>query len=98
MSIKYHNDRIITNDIYLTAYLLSEGYSPVKVQRNERRRISFHFSGKNVVSLRDSYQRGRVYLDIRSFRGHLLSVRKLIDAKQRSASCPNPLNLTTPAT
>jgi hypothetical protein len=97
MPIKYHTDTIITNDIYLAAYLLSEGYSPLKVVKNDRRRISFHFRGKDVVSLRHAYHAGRIFIDIRSFRGCLLKVRQLIDAKQRSETCPNSkMNIAMP--
>jgi hypothetical protein len=88
MSIKYHKDTLITNDIYLAAYLLSEGYNLTKVLRNDRRRISFLFAGKEIEELRQAYRSGHVYLDIRSFREKLITIRRMMDKKQRSEVCP----------
>jgi len=93
MSIKYHKNTLITNDIYLAAYLLSEGYHLSKVLRNERRRISFLFVGKEIEELRQAYRSGHVYLDIHSFREKLITIRRMMDTKQRSEVCPKS-NLT----
>jgi len=93
MSIKYKKGTLITNDIYLAAYLLSEGYTLTKVLRNERRRISFLFIGEDVEGHRRAYRSGHVYLDMRSFREKLITIRRMMDAKQRSAIWPKS-NLT----
>ncbi len=91
MSIKYQNSSIITNDLYLAAYLLSEGCELSHLERNARRRVSFVFSGNRVRELRNNYQSGIVRLNVRSFRENLKTVRKKMDIEQRSASYgPNP--------
>jgi hypothetical protein len=93
MSIKYHKTSIITNDLYLAAYLLSEGCELSHLERNARRRVSFVFSGDRVKELRDNYQSGIVRLNIRSYRDNLKTVRRKMDAEHRSVSCPKS-NLT----
>lgn len=80
--------RILTNDIYLAAYLLCEGCDPADVMTNARRRISFVFVGSNVHELRQAYRNGTVALNIRTFRDSLARVRKLMTTKQRSEPCP----------
>jgi len=89
MCIKYHNaDQIstITNDLYLASYLHSEGCILLRVQKNDRRRVSFILCGGNVLQLREQYRSGRVTIDLRSFRDSLIHIRRLMDAEQRSAS------------
>jgi len=83
--------RIITNDLYLAAYLLCEGCELACVERNERRRVSFVFSGERVRSLREAYAAGPVRLNVRSFRDNLTQVRRLMDGdpEQRSGVCPS---------
>jgi hypothetical protein len=82
--------RILTNDIYLAAYLVCQGHSPAGVLQNERRRISFLFVGSKVDELRQVYRNGVVLLNMRSFRDSLFRVRKLMNRKQRSQPCPKP--------
>ena len=72
---------IITNDLYLAAFLLSTGCSLSKVERNERKRLSFVFSGERVRELREAYKQGPVRLDMRTFRDSLLHIRHLMDAE-----------------
>ena len=82
--------RIITNDLYLAAYLLCEGCELAAVERNERRRVSFVFAGARARALREAYAAGPVAVDVRSLRGHLIQVRRLMDgAQQRSEPCPS---------
>jgi hypothetical protein len=70
--------RTVTNDIFLAAYLLSEGGRLVRVLRNERRRASFVFEGDGVAELKQAYVSGPVFCDIRSFRHFLNQVRDLL--------------------
>jgi hypothetical protein len=72
---------IITNDLYLAAFLHSTGCSLSKVERNDRRRVSFVFYGERVRELRQAYREGPVKLDMRSFRDSLLHIRHLMDAE-----------------
>ena len=102
MSSKYLSQRLITNDVWLAAYLLCAGCELYKLVRNDRRRISFVFTGPDVRRLREEYDSGVVRLNVRSFRDNLVSVRRRMDHKhppssqseglrrdkQRSAPCP----------
>ena len=87
-------ERIVTNDYYLTAYLLSEGCILDHVEKNVRRRISFIVTGCNVRWLRERYRSGKVPCDIRSFRVHLQNVRRQMDKTQRSEPCPQSPKLS----
>ena len=91
MSKKYlpaGSDTIITNDLYLAAFLHCVGCTLDHVEKNERRRVSFVFVGERVRELREAYRTGPVKLDMRSFRESLLHIRRLIDGgnEQRSVS------------
>lgn len=79
---------IVTNDLYLAAFLHSTGCDLSKVEKNERRRLSFVFCGDRVHKLREAYREGPVKLDMRSFRDSLLHIRHLMDARlgKRSVS------------
>jgi hypothetical protein len=79
---------IITNDLYLAAFLHCVGCALDRVERNERRRVSFVFVGERVRELREAYRTGPVRLDMRSFRESLFHIRRLIDGgtEQRSVS------------
>jgi hypothetical protein len=79
---------IITNDLYLAAFLHCVGCTLDHVQKNERRRVSFVFIGERVRELREAYRTGPVRLDMRSFRESLLHIRRLMDGanEQRSVS------------
>jgi hypothetical protein len=81
---------IITNDLYLAAFLHSAGCGLDHVERNERRRVSFVFVGERVRELREAYRTGPVHLDMRCFRESLILIRRLMDGgnEQRSAQCP----------
>jgi hypothetical protein len=84
---------IITNDLYLAAFLHCVGCTLDHVERNERRRVSFVFVGEQVRQLREAYRTGPVKLDMRSFRESLSLIRRLVDGEpeQRSVShVPSP--------
>lgn len=100
MSKKYlpeSSASIITNDLYLAAFLHCAGCNLDHLQKNERRRMSFVFIGERVQELREAYRTGPVRLDLRSFRESLSHIRRLMDGgepayakatadKQRSAA------------
>jgi hypothetical protein len=81
---------IITNDLYLAAFLHCVGCTLDHVEQNERRRKSCVFIGERVHELREAYRNGPVKLDMRSFRESLLYIRRLMDTgespEQRSVS------------
>ncbi|MDD5343090.1 MAG: DUF5659 domain-containing protein [Smithella sp.] len=94
MSKKYlpssHPATIITNDLYLAAFLHCVGCPLDHVEQNERRRKSFVFIGERVRELREAYQTGPVKLDMRSFRESLLYIRRLMDGgNPEQRSVPN---------
>jgi hypothetical protein len=94
MPTKYHTEtpsglRLITNDLYLAAFLHCVGCELDHVERNERRRISFVFSGERAREQREAYRAGPVRLDMRCFRDSLIHLRRLMDAQHRSDVCPN---------
>lgn len=82
MSQKYHSvdhSCIITNDLFLAAFLLSVGCTLDRIEKNERRRVSFVFVGDRVRELREAYRQGPVRLDMRTFRENLNRVRDLLN-------------------
>jgi len=79
-----HHSRLITNDLYLAAFLLCQGCDWCGLVRNDRRRLSFVFSGDNVHHLREEYESGIVRLNVRAYRDTLLTVRRKMDEEQRS--------------
>lgn len=84
MSLKYLPDApasIITNDLYLAAFLHCVGCELSGVQRNDRRRVSFVFVGDRVRELREAYRTGPVHLDMRTFRDSLSHIRRLMDGE-----------------
>ena len=91
MSEKYPLPRIITNDLYLAAFLLCQGCEWCELLHHGRRRVSFVFAGNRVHALRDEYESGIVRLNVRSFRDNLVTVRRKMDTEQRSAECPRPV-------
>lgn len=91
MSQKYHLPRLITNDLYLAAFLLCRGAELCALVHNGRRRLSFVFSGERVHDLRTEYESGTVRLNVRSYKDNLLMVRKRMDQEQRSVAYgPDP--------
>jgi hypothetical protein len=91
MSSKYHPSTpatLVTNDLYLAAFLHCVGCILDHVERNERRRVSFVFIGERVQQLREAYRTGPVKLDMRSFKESLVHLRRQMDGEieQRSAS------------
>lgn len=72
---------IITNDLYLAAFLHCVGCTLDHVERNERRRVSFVFVGERVRELREAYRTGPVRLDMRLFRESLSYIRRLMDGE-----------------
>ena len=80
MPSKYHPESsIITNDLYLAAFLHCVGCELDRVERNDRRRVSFVFVGQRVRELREAYRTGPVKLDMRAFRESLIHIRRLMD-------------------
>ena len=86
MSEKYQLPRIITNDLYLAAFLLCNHCRSFELLHNSRRRVSFVFYGEQVRQLREEYESGVVRLNVRSFRDNLKTVRRKMDAEQRSVT------------
>jgi hypothetical protein len=74
---------IITNDLYLAAFLHSVGCTLDHVQKNERRRISFVFIGERVRELREAYRTGPVRLDMRTFKDSLTLIRRLTSGEEK---------------
>jgi len=85
---KYHStptqSHLVTNDLYLAAFLMSQGCEMCGMIRSKRRRLSFVFDGPKVRILRTEYESGTVCLNVRSFKDNLLNVRRKMDAEQRS--------------
>ena len=95
MSQKYvsaSDSTLITNDLYLAAFLQCVGCRLDRLSHNGRRRVSFVFVGELVRELREAYRSGPVRLDMRAFRDSLTRIRRLMDGvnDQRSAPCPQP--------
>lgn len=86
MSEKYLLPRLITNDLYLAAFLLCQGCEWCGLVHNDRRRMSFVFSGEHVHHLRHEYESGIVRLNVRAYRDTLQTVRRKMDAEQRSVA------------
>ena len=76
--------QVLTSDVYLVAYLLTQQCNLLKVMKNERRRMAFLVEGERVAELRQAYRQGPVYLNVKFFRVQLLTIRRLMDGKQRS--------------
>ena len=74
---------IITNDLYLAAFLHSVGCTLDHLQRNDRRRISFVFIGERVRELREAYRNGPVRLDMRVFKDSLTLIRRLTSGDEK---------------
>jgi hypothetical protein len=80
---------IVTNDLYLAAFLHCVDCSLDHVERNGRRRVSFVFVGERVRELREAYRTGPVKLDMRSFRESLIHIRRLMDGGPEQRSVPH---------
>jgi hypothetical protein len=79
---------IITNDIFLASFLHCVGCMLERVERNDRRRVSFVFMGERVRELRESYRTGKVSLDIRLFRDSMNLIRdRVSEALASRADC-----------
>ena len=87
MSQRYHtasqsstlSNRIVTNDLFLASFLHCLGCTLSSVVRNERKRVSFVFTGERVRELREAYRTGRVSLDIIAFRESMHLMRSHMD-------------------
>jgi hypothetical protein len=87
MSKKYHTSTvpgnhyeeppatIITNDLFLASFLHCVGCTLARVEKNDRRRVSFVFVGERVRELREAYRTGKVSLDIKLFRESMNLIR-----------------------
>lgn len=74
MSKKYLSETspsIITNDLFLAAFLYTVGCTLDRIEKNERRRVSFVFVGERCGELREAYRTGPVHVDMPSFRDNL---------------------------
>jgi len=81
MSKKYlpeESSAIITNDLFLAAFLATVGCTLDRIEKNERRRVSFVFTGDRVRELREAYRTGPVQLDVPLFRENLNRLRDLL--------------------
>jgi hypothetical protein len=67
--------QVITNDLFMAAFLVSVGCTLDRIEKNERRRVSFVFTGERVMELREAYRTGPVHLDMRLFRENLNRLR-----------------------
>jgi hypothetical protein len=67
--------QVITNDLFMAAFLVSVGCTLNRIEKNERRRVSFVFVGERVMELREAYRTGPVHLDMRLFRENLNRLR-----------------------
>ena len=86
---------VLTNDVYLAAYLLTQDCRLAKVVHNDRQRVSFLVEGVHASILRKHYRRGPVTVNVRFLRKNILTLRRLMDGKQRSTSCPeSPMKLS----
>jgi hypothetical protein len=79
MSKKYLPDSstatIITNDLFLAAFLCTVGCTLDRIEKNARRRVSFVFVGERCRELREAYRTGPVHVDMRDFRENLNRLR-----------------------
>jgi len=75
---------IITNDLFLASFLYTVGCTLARMERNERRRVSFVFTGERVRELREAYRTGPVRLDLCAFRENLNRLRDLLSEKVAS--------------
>lgn len=66
---------IITNDLFLASFLYTAGCTLARIEKNERRRVSFVFTGERVHELREEYRTGPVRVDMRNFRENLNRLR-----------------------
>ena len=82
------DDTVLTNDLYLAAYLMTQDCRLAKVVHNDRRRVSFLMEGVHADTLRKHYRRGPVTVNVRFLRKNILTLRRLMDGKQRSTPCP----------
>lgn len=80
------NASVITNDIYLAAYLDYLGFALARVCCNGRRRVSFTFSGQHVGRMRDAYNSGHVSVDFRAYKDSLARVRYQMDKTTENRS------------
>lgn len=106
MSKKYlsaSRPSIITNDLFLAAFLSTVQCELARVEKNDRKRVSFVFVGDRVRQFREAYRTGPVKLDMRIFRENLNRLRDRLEQtisspypEERSASCPrrSPMQLS----
>jgi hypothetical protein len=67
--------QVITNDLFLAAFLRSTGCTLERIERNQRRRVSFVFAGEQSRRMREEYRTGPVRVDMRTFRDNLNALR-----------------------
>jgi hypothetical protein len=74
-TFRFGSMQVITNDLFMAAFLVSVGCTLDRIEKNERRRVSFVFTGERVNELREAYRTGPVHLDMRLFRENLNRLR-----------------------
>ena len=88
--------RLVTNDLYLAAYLPCEGIHLEHVYHNGRKRAAFEFTGYGLLEKKKAYKKGRVFLYVGSFRDKLKHIRGIAygstgltsHGQERSFPCP----------
>ena len=106
MSKKYHSaashSTIITNDLFMAAFFCTVGCTLDRIEKNERRRVSFVFTGEKVRELREAYRTGPVQIDMCAFRDNLNRLRDRLGEtitshhpEERSASYVRTRSLDT---
>jgi hypothetical protein len=88
--------------LFLAAFLVSVGCTLDRIEKNERRRVSFVFMGERCRKLREAYRTGPVHVDMCAFRENLNKLRDRLGEivtgrypEERSASYANARSLDT---
>ena len=107
MSQKYlsaASTAIVTNDLFLAAFLCSVGCTLDRIEKNERRRVSFVFVGDRCRELREAYRAGPVHVDLCAFRENLNLLRDRLGRtvagqppEERSFPCPRVPSAVEPS-
>ena len=74
---------IITNDVYLAAYLMCEGCILEQIEKNDRKRVSFILSGDDIRILREDFRVSTVRVSMPLFRDTLICLRRRMDEIQQ---------------
>ena len=86
--------RIAINDLYLAAYLMSNGITLAAVQHSPYR-STLILEGSDINQLRSRYEQGTVIIDLRKLKKNYNRVRSAIKSAyptNRRAPCPESRN------